>query len=155
MAITKKQHIFITEYVRNNDALASYQKAYNTHNMTASLALKRANALLDKENIKRLIDQHRDKEGNTFCADKTHHKSINIDKTYLTDMLMNAYKKASEDKRGASAMISASLAIAKLNNLLDDSDTNPQSAQEFHKLIDAIKNARKRLQTQEHDPQSK
>jgi phage terminase small subunit len=129
--LSDKEQSFAAHYVQSGDALLAYKSSYKYASYSPDGVKKKALRLLQKPDIKAYIKslQQRDEEYSS------------IEKNKLNKMLLRAYEKAADDKRGASAMISACLAIAKLNNLentLENTQTN--------ELSDLIKEARQRLQ---------
>lgn len=64
-------------------------------------------------------------------------------------MLMKAFQKAEQDTRGASAMITATMALAKLHGFL--LETSTQQGQSDHQyLMERIDKARKRALPQQN-----
>lgn len=126
-------------YNQSGDYITAYKCSYKCAKMSNSTIERRAKQLLAMPKVQNYIasltpDSHLPKG-----AFPSH-----IDTEKLTAMLLNAYEKAAEDKRGASAMISACLAIAKLNDI--DEGKNITGNNTISKDLSAlIKEARARL----------
>lgn len=131
--LTEKERSFAAHFAQSDDALHAYKACYKCASYSDEGLHKKAEGLLNKAHIRAYIESLK----------QEYKKQLVVEKERLTQMLLRAYEKAAEDKRGASAMISACLAIAKVNNLEDQesagaalSDTN---------LSALIKEARRRL----------
>lgn len=154
MSLNAKQQRFALAYARTFDALEAFRAAYSMRSISRAKALDRAEKLLQRPEIRALIENVRnghyiDPLSNINEDPPPHDEKpqifTNPDKQHLTMMLIQAYQKAAEDKRGASAMISACLAIAKLNGHLNETDQKAADSPHFQTLIENIRKARLRL----------
>jgi phage terminase small subunit len=135
--LTEKERSFAAHFAQSDDALHAYKACYKCASYSDEGLRKKAEGLLNKPHIRSYIDRLK-------CVKS---KQSSIEKERLTQMLLRAYEKAAEDKRGASAMISACLAIAKVNNL-DDQENAGETLSDTN-LSALIKEARRRLSADE------
>lgn len=108
--MTPKQHEFVKIYLETGNASQAYRRAYNAENMKVSAIYANASKLLKNTQIALRLKalQHR-AQARTDITVET-----------LTQKLDRALEKAMAEPKGASAAVSAIMAIGKLHGLIVD-----------------------------------
>lgn len=140
MPLTQKQKNFADALLRGHDRMHAYKHCYNTKDLKEETIQQRAAILAQSPKIQEYINGHQ----HTHIA--SHPELL---KGEISNMLMKAFQKAEQDTRGASAMITATMALAKLHGFL--LETSTQQGQSDHQyLMERIDKARKRALPQQN-----
>jgi phage terminase small subunit len=108
--LTLKQEAFFQAYIETGCGAKAYRRAYAAKNMSPQSVWNEANKLLNHPEVARRVQNHREKNQQRH--------DVTIDS--LTSMAKEAYEHAQKDEKGASAMVSALMAIGKLHGLIVD-----------------------------------
>lgn len=109
MSLTPKQDMFCLAYVETGNASEAYRRAYDANGMKPASVNRKAKELLDNVKIAARLDELR--------AATIERHEITVDR--LRDMLLEDREFARETGK-ASAMVSASMGLAKLYGHLSD-----------------------------------
>lgn len=103
--MTPKQEAFARAYVETGNASEAYRQCYNAENMGTQVIYNEASKLLQHPEITVRVQE--------LQAAAQKRTAITID--YITDMLVRAAKKAEDEAKGASALVSAAMGLGKLH----------------------------------------
>lgn len=103
--MTPKQEAFARAYVETGNASEAYRQVYSAEKMSAQVVNNEAYKLLQHHEITVRVQELK------ASHDKRH--AISVD--YITDMLVRAAKKAEDEAKGASALVSAAMGLGKLH----------------------------------------
>ena len=134
--LTEQQRQFRDKYLQTRNATQAYKYAYSAQRMSDATIRKEAHKLLKNPNIARTLAAKQE------TAQLKH--DITVDT--LTQKLQAALDKAMAEQRGASAAVSAIMAMGKLHGLIVDKrkDVTPKrSIAEIEARIRAIVDASK------------
>lgn len=103
--MTPKQEAFARAYVETGNASEAYRQCYSAEKMSAQVVNNEASKLLQHHEITVRVQE--------LQAAAQKRSAITVD--YITDMLVRAAKKAEEEAKGASALVSAAMGLGKLH----------------------------------------
>ena len=103
--MTPKQEAFARAYVETGNASEAYRQCYSAEKMSAQVVNNEASKLLQHHEITVRVQE--------LQAAAQKRTAITVD--YITDMLVRAAKKAEDEAKGASALVSAAMGLGKLH----------------------------------------
>jgi phage terminase small subunit len=106
--LTPKQEAFCLAYIETGNAAEAYRRAYDTSNMKDNVLYVKASELLAHGKITVRLQQ----------LQQASQKRSEITVDYLTEQLKLALNKAMEEGKGASAAVSAIVALGRLHGLM-------------------------------------
>jgi phage terminase small subunit len=107
--LTPKQEAFCLAYIETGNATEAYRRAYDSSAKDSAINVE-ASKLLKHPKIAPRLQQLR----------QANQKRTEITVDYLTDQLKAVLQKAMSDDKGASAAVSAIVALGKLHGLIVD-----------------------------------
>lgn len=103
--MTPKQEAFARAYVETGNASEAYRQCYSAESMSQNAIWVEASKLVQHPEVTLRVQE--------LQASAQKRTAITVD--YITDMLVRAAKKAEDETKGASALVSAAMGLGKLH----------------------------------------
>ncbi len=137
--LTRQQKDFLAAIESGMATIEAYCSVYQTQNMSAPTLLKRVGRLARALGVQPPSAEEAEE------AERLKRASEFVGRPAITTMLLDAYNKASTDSRGATAMIAATIALAKLHGHIHDKSDTTQNTAQTSDLLKKITKARQRI----------